>query len=122
MSKKILIVDDEEDVLAVLEKRVSGAGYQVIKANSGLDAVAKAKKELPDLIILDVLMPGMDGGDVASTLKQDDATKGIPIIFLSCLYTKKDETDEGHLIGENFFVSKPYKPDEFLDIIRDRLE
>ncbi len=82
--KKVLIVDDEPDVLEVLGRRLTQAGYQVIKAQNGEDGILKAKKELPNLIILDIIMPDMDGGSVANKLKEDKTTKDIPIIFLFC--------------------------------------
>lgn len=120
--KKILIVDDEPDVLGVLGKRLAGAGYQVIKAESGEDALAKAKTELPNLIVLDIIMPDMDGGEVARRLKEEPLTKDIPTIFLTCLYTRREEKKEGHLVKENFFVAKPYNPTEILDIIRKNIK
>lgn len=120
--KKILLVDDNEDVLEVLGKRLYNAGYQVIKAKSGREAIEKAKRELPNLIILDIFMPDIDGGDVAQSLKEDAAMKDIPVIFLTCLYTKQEEKREGHLIKENFFLAKPYNPNELLEIIRKTIK
>ena len=120
--KKVLIVDDEEDVLNVLTKRLSSEGYHVIKAVNGEEAIMKAKKEIPDLILLDVVMPGMDGGEVQHVLSEDDATKNIPILFLTCLLSKEDEKREGHISGNNFFIAKPYKPDELLNMVRDRIK
>ena len=119
--KKILIVDDEVDVLEVLGKRLVNAGYQIVKAQSGSEAIEKAKKELPDLIVLDIVMEDMDGGEVARIIKEDKATEHIPVIFLTCLYTKKDEKQEGHMLKENFFLAKPYNPNEILDIIKKNI-
>ena len=120
--KKVLIADDEEDVLDLLGRRLLLSGYQVIKAKSGHEAVEKARKEIPHLVILDILMQDMDGGEVARVLKEDEATKDIPIIFLSFLYGRGDEKKEGHLVGKNFFVAKPYDPNELLDIIREKIK
>ena len=119
--KKILIVDDEPDILEVLGKRLIDAGYQVIKAQNGEEAIEKAKSELPNLIILDIVMPDIDGGEVAEVLKEYEATKNIPVIYLTCLYTKKEEKEVGHLIKENFFVAKPYDATELLNIIRQNI-
>lgn len=116
--KKILIVDDEPDVLEVLGTRLSLAGFEIVKARSGSEAIAKAKKELPNLIILDILMPDIEGDDVAQVLKNDAATKDIPVIFLTCLFTRQDEKEEGHLVGKNIFVAKPYDIKELLGLIR----
>lgn len=120
--KKILIVDDEQDVLEVLGKRLLGAGYQVIKAQSGQEAITKAKNELPNLIVLDIIMPDMDGGKVAHILKECETTKDIPVIFLTCLYTKQDEKAKGHRAREGFFVAKPYNSTEMLDIIKKNIK
>ena len=80
---KILIVDDEQDALSILEKELAGRGYSVISADNGHDAINLAKSEYPDLIILDLWMPGMDGAEVDAKLKGDLKTRDIPVIFLS---------------------------------------
>lgn len=118
---KILVVDDEKDILTVLEKRLSGAGYFVIKADNGEDALRLAKDERPDLVLLDIVMPDMDGAQVAEALRNNPITKDIPIVFLTCLFTKEDEKMQGHKMGGNFFVAKPYNPQELLEEIRQRL-
>lgn len=120
--KKVLIVDDEEDVLNVLGKRLSDAGYQVVRAKSGKEAIEKAKSDPPNLIILDIIMPDMDGGEVAGVLKEDQTTKDIPVVFLTCLYTKSEEEKEGHLMGKGFFVAKPYSSKELLEIVRKQIK
>lgn len=120
--KKILIIDDEEDVLLVLGKRLSGAGYQVVKAKNGKEGIEMAKKELPSLILLDILLPDIDGGEVARLLKSSDKTAHIPVIYLTCLYTPNDEKRLGHEAGANFFVAKPYNPDELLNIIKKQID
>ena len=116
--KKILIVDDESDVLEVLGARLSLAGYQVIKAHNGQEAVEKAKKELPSLIVLDILMPEMGGEEAGEILRTNPSTKDIPIIFLTCLFTKQEEKKEGHSLGKNIFVAKPYDVKELLELVR----
>lgn len=121
VGKKILIVDDERDALIVLEKRLSTAGYSVIKADNGKDAVRLAKDEQPDLVLLDIVMPDMDGTEIGQILKNDPNTKDIPIIFLTCLFTKDDEGREGHRINSNLFIAKPYNPEELLGEIRKQL-
>ena len=113
-SKKILAVDDEVDVLELLDKRLTASGYEVLKATSGQEALALAKREAPALIILDILMPGMDGSEIASLLHSDPKTKDIPILFLTCLFTKREERLGGHEVGNNFFVAKPYDPKELV--------
>ena len=116
--KKILIVDDDKDLLQVLEKRVSSAGYQVLATGKGNEALSLAKKEHPNLILLDIMMPDLDGGRVAEILKTDPQTKDIPIIFLTALFTKGEEAKQGHTIGDNVFVAKPYDSEELLEEIK----
>lgn len=119
--KKILIVDDEADVLKVLNKRLTAAGYNVIQASSGREAIISAKKEQPQLIILDILMPEMDGGDVANRLKNDPATKNIPVIFLTCLVRKEEEKNVEDIAAGRYFVAKPFNADELLAEIKEHL-
>ena len=119
--KKILIVDDERDVLSVLGKRLTEEGYFVITAETGNDAITLAKSKCPDLIVLDIDLPDMHGGEVALKLKENPKTKSIPVIFLSCLYSKTDEVEKGHLIGNNVIFSKPYEMRELLTAIKELL-
>lgn len=119
---KILIVDDEKDVLEVLRIRLTLAGFQVVEARSGREGIDKAKKELPNLIVLDIIMPDISGEEVREALRDDPATKDIPVIFLTCLYTKKDEKEQGHAVGKNIFVAKPYDPKEFMNLIRKTIK
>jgi len=121
MAKKILIVDDEKDVLTVLQTRLSSAGYEVIKANNGNDAIAAAKSESPDLIVLDIMMPGMDGSQTSQVLKNDPQTKKIPIIFLTCLVTKEEEAKEIPSIEGECFLAKPYDSNELIRKIKKHL-
>ena len=115
--KKILAVDDEVDVLVLLKKRLEASGYEVLTSTNGSDAVGIAKREKPALIILDILMPVMDGSQIAAVLHDDPKTKNIPILFLTCLFTKREEHLEGHEIGKNFFIAKPYEPKELVNEI-----
>jgi len=112
VAKKILIVDDEQDTLSVLGKGLTAEGYSIIKADNGGDVLDLAKSERPDLIILDILMPGMDGGEVARMLKEVPETKDIPIIFLTGMFPKREEEEEGEeegrVVAGNIMFDKPY--------------
>ena len=121
MSKKILIVDDEQDVLELLGTRLEGQGYEVVTLSDGRMAVSLAKKEKPDLIILDIVMPGVDGSEIANILKTDPQTKNTPVIFLTCLITKEEEKRD-NVIGGKYFIAKPYDPDDLLKIIENLLQ
>lgn len=120
MSKKILVVDDELDALLMLETRLSDAGYEVIKADNGNEAVKKARVEQPDMVLLDIIMPGMDGVETAKVLASDSRTKDIPILFLSCLIRKGGE--EGSKEDKrHYYMAKPYRPEKLLEIIERKL-
>ena len=119
--KKVLIVDDEKDTLLILGKRLTAGGYSVITATNGKDAIALAKSQHPDIIILDVLMPGMDGGEVAAKLKEHPLTRSIPVIFLTALLTKTEEYQENHTIGSNITFAKPLDTKELLAQIKGLL-
>ena len=120
--KKVLVVDDEPDVLLLLGERLSKAGYDVIKASSGKEAINLAETKHPQLIVLDIAMPGMDGSEVASILRSKPETKNIPILFLTCLFTKQEEKTCGHVLGQNFFIAKPYDVNELLTEIQKRIK
>lgn len=108
-TKKILIVDDEQDALSILEKELVGRRYSVISADNGNDAINLAKSESPDLIILDLWMPEMHGAEVEAKLKGDLKTKDIPVIFLTCLYQKKEGEEQGRVVGDaQVLIAKPY--------------
>lgn len=115
--KKILIVDDEKDVLSMLEKRLTAKGYFVIAATNGKDALILANSKRPDIIVLDILMPGMDGPEVATRLKESPKTKDIPVMFLTCLYAKVEESVHGHLVGDKLIFAKPYDSEELVNTI-----
>ena len=116
--KKILIVDDDKDVLSVLEKRLTAEKYSVITANNGQDAIILAKAQRPDLIMLDIIMPGIDGAEVAGKLREDPETKNIPVIFLTCMLTPEEEKQKRHHVAENIFIAKPYDIKELLSEIK----
>jgi CheY-like chemotaxis protein len=115
--KKILIVDDEADLLDVLGKRLTTEGYSVITADNGINGISLAKSECPDLLILDVMMPKMGGEEVAEKLKENPTTKDIPIIFLTALVSRAEEEKRNHFIGKHVFVAKPYDKDRLLTVI-----
>ncbi len=96
MAKKILIVDDEPGIRMVLSLKLEGKGYAVLTAQDGAEAVQMARQENPDLILLDVNMPVMDGSQAAAELRNDETTKAIPIIFLTALVSPGEESSEEH--------------------------
>ena len=119
--KKILVVDDENDVLLMLEKRLTVEGYSVITTTKSTNAMALAKSQHPDIIILDIVMPGMDGGEVAAKLREHPLTRSIPVIFLTALLSKTEEYHENRMIGSNITFAKPFDTEELLAQIKGLL-
>ena len=113
MKEKILIVDDEADILTLLEYNLEKAGFKVISANDGPDAVEITKREKPDIIILDIMLPSMEGTEVCKILKSGDATRHIPIIMLTA---KGEEVDRivGFELGADDYITKPFSPRELI--------
>jgi len=114
---RILIADDDEDILTILDKRISDAGYQTIKARDGAEVVALACKEKPDLIVTDVTMPKMNGFDVALALRSKLETAVIPIIMLTARQDKESEL-KGIDSGADDYIFKPFDADKLLARIK----
>ena len=118
---RIMVVDDVPTNLDVLRQALEAASYQVMVATSGDTALSLAQRFAPDLILLDVNMPHMDGFDVCRLLKQADATRAIPVVFL----TARDDTGDvvkGFDVGGVDYVLKPFRREEVLVRIRTHLE
>ena len=115
---KILIVDDNEKDLKLLELKLIQLGFRnIIKARDGQEALKLALRHLPDLICLDLMMPGLDGGMVKERLKEDHKTKNIPTIVLSSIITKDEQKNMQYLKGGDIIIAKPYSSDELLEAI-----
>ena len=113
MAKTILIADDEPDVLKMLSMRLKAHGYQVMTAVDGLQAVTLAHRGKPDLIILDIKMPGQDGYTVYRNLKMSTHTMFIPIVFVSALPPEQVEEKAAELGAEDF-IAKPFDSEEVI--------
>ena len=113
MGRKVLIVDDAQVDRSNLEKIVSEAGHQALLAESGVQAIERAKRDKPDLILMDVNMPEMDGFAATRKLKADDATKGIPIVFVTGKNQKADLA-WGQMLGAKGYITKPYSREQIL--------
>jgi two-component system phosphate regulon response regulator PhoB len=109
----ILVVDDEEDILQLLDFNLRQAGFDVLTASDGEEALEVANRELPDLIVLDLMLPGIDGNDVCRQLRQQPETRTIPIIMLTA---KGEEIDRvvGFELGADDYVTKPFSPRELI--------
>ena len=119
--KKILVVDDEPNIVKLVSFILSTNGYEVIEASLGAEGIKKAKAEKPDLIILDVMMPKMDGFEAAKKLRADKATSGIPILMLSSKAQFEDKM-KGIDSGAMDYVTKPFDKHELLEKVQECLE
>ena len=120
MAKRILVVDDEIRVLAVIQRRLESVGYEVVTALDGNDALRKARSEKPDLIVLDLILPGFNGFQICGMLKRDLQFRQIPILILSARSQEKD-IEEGKHMGAEAYMTKPYKHEELLAKIAELL-
>jgi len=117
VKQKILVVDDEEDILELLKFNLSREGYQVLCAVSGEQALRLVRSENPDLIMLDLMLPGIDGLEVTRRLKNDPDTKNLPIVMLTA---KGEEADivTGLELGADDYITKPFSPRVLIARIR----
>ena len=124
MSKKrILVVDDESMITSAFKEFLERTGkYEVREENSGIGALDAVREFRPDLVLLDILLPDLDGASVAAALKQDEDLKDIPIVFLSGLLKRRDVKDRGREIGGYPFLAKPIKPAEVLRVVEEILQ
>ena len=111
---KVLLVDDDEIILRLHEKYLSGSKYKVIKAKSGKEGIEKAKKFLPDIIIMDIMMPELDGIATALKLKSIENTRSIPIIMCTAVKEHEDEIVARHL-GVLDYIRKPIQKKHLLN-------
>jgi len=119
MAPKILIADDEVHLAKILQLTLERAGYETIVAYDGGEALKKAREERPELVILDSLLPVLDGYEVCRMLKSDECTKAIPVIILSARYLGRDEIAEA--ITADLFMEKPFNSTVLLDRISNLL-
>jgi len=117
--KRVLAVDDEKNILELIRYNLQKAGYQVETARDGNEALEKARTDPPDLLILDLMLPGLDGLEVCRRLKSDQATSGLPIIILSA---RGEEADRvvGLELGADDYVTKPFSPRELVARVKAR--
>jgi twitching motility two-component system response regulator PilH len=117
MSKKVLVTDDSPVDQANIRNVLSDAGFLVVTASSGDEAIAKAKSEKPAIVFLDIVMPGMDGYETCRTLAADPETKDIPVVFVTSKGQKADKV-WGQLQGAKGHIQKPFSADEVIDQVK----
>jgi len=123
--KKILIVDDDADIINLVVNRLKKNNYNVISSNDGDDGIKKALQQKPDLIIMDLMMPKMHGGEAVKLLRSNENTKDIPVLFFTAMVTHLQngvESDKVN-VGGQFYpaIAKPFDPDKLLSAIKSLL-
>lgn len=113
MARKILVVDDERHIVRLVQVNLERAGYEIVTAYDGVEALEKVKNDAPDMIVLDVMMPRMDGFEVLKNLQADPRYQNIPVIMLTA---KAQDADifKGWASGVSSYLTKPFNPRELL--------
>ncbi|MBI2144316.1 response regulator [Candidatus Woesearchaeota archaeon] len=119
--KKILVIDDEPNILKLVSFILESKGYEAVEASSGREGIEKARKEKPDMIVLDVMMPGMDGFETARKIKAEPAMGSIPILMLSSRAQFEDKM-KGIDSGAMDYITKPFDREEFLQKVEEIIE
>jgi two-component system, cell cycle response regulator DivK len=120
MTKRILVVEDQEDLRGILRDLFTRSGYVVIEATDGADGVASAKSGRPDIILMDIQMPVVDGYEATRQIKADPALRQTPVVAISSFAMRGDE-EKARAAGCDHYITKPYSPIELLRMIRGYL-
>ncbi|MCX8132004.1 MAG: response regulator [Clostridia bacterium] len=119
--KKILIIDDTELMIKLITDILEGAGYEVVSASNGIEGIQKVREEKPDLVILDVIMPGMDGFETCKILRDDESNNLMPIIMLTAQDAEDDKLT-GLELGADDYIIKPFNPRELISRVNNTLK
>ena len=117
MAKTILAVDDERHIVRLVQVNLERAGYNVVTALDGREALEKIAEARPDLVVMDVMMPYMDGFSVLEHLRKDPTTRDLPVIMLTAKAMDSD-IFKGYQLGSDCYLTKPFNPGELLNFIR----
>jgi two-component system alkaline phosphatase synthesis response regulator PhoP len=120
VAKTILVADDEVHIVRIIEDKLIRDGHRVITAADGQEALEKALAERPDLILMDVMMPRMNGFEVCRRLRQEEATRTTPIFLITAQGQESDE-EAGREAGANRYITKPFSPRQLSQIVREAL-
>ena len=120
MTSRVLVVEDQEDLRAILRFTLEGAGYEVVEAMNGAEGVAKAETERPDLILMDIQMPVLDGYEATRRIKALAGMAATPIVAVSSFAMKGDE-EKARASGCDAYVTKPYSPKQLLALVQKML-
>ena len=120
--KRILCIEDEPDMIELIRLILSRHGFEVVGANGGVEGARMIREELPDLILLDIMMPDLDGWEVYQQIKADDKTKDIPVIVVTAKAQNIDKVLGLHIAKVDDYISKPFTPDDLLASVTKVLE
>ena len=113
---RVLVVDDEPDVLLLCRLNLQQRGHELLEASGGGRALELVRERHPDVIVLDLMMPGINGYDVLEALQGDDATSGIPVLVLTAKSLRADR-ERSHGLGASAFLTKPFMPSELCEMV-----
>ena len=122
MKKKILVIDDQEDLLELTRRVLQSHGYEVLTLNDGENALETIKKESPDLVLMDMIMPIKDGAQICQEIKSDTSVRHIPVILTTGQMIEKSEYSQEGLTGVDDYLMKPFEIDELLAKIGNLLK
>jgi DNA-binding response OmpR family regulator len=117
---KILVADDEHNIRHILDFSLHAEGFNAISVQSGEDAFTMAVNEMPDLILMDVMMPGQGGVETCRKLKEDARTSGIPVVLLTARASREDR-EAGLASGADRYITKPFSPQKVIEIVQEIL-
>jgi len=117
MATRVILVDDDRHVVDVVSQMLAQRRYSVITVSDGRRALSRIVEELPDLVLLDIVLPGLDGTSIAQQLRDNPATEDIPIVFLTGLVEAEETHRDANRIGGHYFLAKPFDARELFDVI-----
>ena len=116
-AKHLVYIEDEQEMIDLVRLILSRRGYEVIGANGGCDGLKAVREHLPDLVLLDLMMPDMDGWDVYQQMKADESTRDIPVIVVTAKAQSIDKVLGLHIAKVDDYISKPFSPSELVDSV-----
>lgn len=120
--KRILCIEDEPDMIELIRLILSRHGFEVVGANGGIEGARMIREEMPDLILLDIMMPDLDGWEVYQQIKAEEKTKDIPVIIVTAKAQNIDKVLGLHIAKVDDYISKPFTPDALLESVQKVIE
>lgn len=120
MAKKVLIIDDEIHIIKIIQYKLNSAGLEVVFAQNGPEGIKIANEELPNIILLDIMMPAMNGYEVLEHLKENEKTKNIPVVMITAK-TQEGDKQKAEKIGVTAYIFKPFSPQAVLEVVENIL-